>query len=150
MRVYEAKLVYSLVSLGEEVQLNSPQKVCDYLKDYFEENPVIESFVVIMLDRKNHPLARHVVTTGTATSSLAHPREVFKAAILASATAIICAHNHPSGDPAPSAADVQVTRQLREASKAIDIDLIDHVIIGERRADPRGIGHYSFRESGVL
>jgi DNA repair protein RadC len=150
MRVYEAKLVYSLVSLGEDVRLNSPQTVCDYLRDYFEANPVTESFVTILLDRKHHSLARHVVTTGTATSSLAHPREVFKAAILASATAIICAHNHPSGDPAPSAADLQITRQLREASKALDIDLVDHVIIGDQRADPKGVGYYSFRESGVL
>lgn len=150
MRVYEAKLVYSLVSLGEEIQINAPQKVCDYLKSYYDENPVIESFVVVLLDRKHHPLARHIVTTGTATSSLAHPREVFKAAILASATAIICAHNHPSGDPTPSTADIQITRQLREASKALDIDLVDHVIIGDQRADPKGFGYYSFREAGVI
>lgn len=150
MRVYEAKIVYSLVSLGEEIQVNTPAKVVDYLTDYYAENPCVESFVVIMLDRKNHPIGRHVVTTGTATSSLAHPREVFKAAILANATAIIAAHNHPSGDPAPSAADVQVTRQLREASKALDIELLDHVVIGDAKADPRGLGYYSFREACVL
>jgi len=150
MRVYEAKIVYSLVSLGESVQVNTPEKVCKYLKDYFEENPVTESFIAILLDRKNHPIGRYVVTTGTATSSLAHPREVFKAAILASATAIVCAHNHPSGDPAPSAADIVITRQLREAAKAIDIDLLDHVIVGEKRADPHGKGYYSFREVGML
>ncbi|MDI1335808.1 MAG: JAB domain-containing protein, partial [Lacunisphaera sp.] len=75
---------------------------------------------------------------------------VFRAAIREGATAVICVHNHPSGDPAPSAADVQVTRQLRDAAKAIDIDLLDHVILGRAEADPLGRGMYSFRESGVL
>ncbi|MBL9209843.1 MAG: hypothetical protein JNL92_05205, partial [Opitutaceae bacterium] len=55
-----------------------------------------------------------------------------------------------SGDPAPSAADVQITRQLREAAKVIDIDLMDHVIIGDPKADPHGVGHYSFRAAGIL
>ncbi len=59
-------------------------------------------------------------------------------------------HNHPSGDPAPSAADVQVTRQLRDAAKAVDIELLDHVIVGRPVADPRGLGYHNFREAGVL
>ena len=90
------------------------------------------------------------ITSGTATSSLAHPREVFRCAIREGATAVVCVHNHPSGDPGPSAADVQVTRQLREAAKAVDIELLDHVIIGRAGADPTGLGHYSFRAAGVL
>ena len=83
MRVYEARLVYNLVSLGEDIQLNTPGKIVEYVKATFDANPVIESFVVVMLDRKNHPIGLHVVTTGTLTCSLAHPREVFRAAILA-------------------------------------------------------------------
>ena len=151
MRVYEAKLVYNLISLGEDVILNTPAKVMEYVAGTFAENPVVESFVVVMLDRKNHPIGKHIVTTGTLTSSLAHPREVFRAAILANAAAIVATHNHPSsGDPAPSAADVQVTRQLREAAKALDIELLDHVICGDIKGDPRGLGYYSFREAGVL
>ncbi len=59
-------------------------------------------------------------------------------------------HNHPSGDPAPSAADIQVTRQLREAARTVDIDLLDHVIVGTTTADPMGRGYYSFRDAGVL
>jgi len=74
-----------------------------------------EAFYCVYLDRKNHPIGRHLVTLGTATSTLVAPREVFRGAILASATALVVAHNHPSGDPAPSAADVQMTR-LWEAS----------------------------------
>ena len=70
--------------------------------------------------------------------------------VVEGATAVACVHNHPSGDPAPSAADVQVTRQLREAAKAIDIELLDHVIIGRTGADPTGLGYFSFRSAGVL
>jgi len=130
--------------------LDRPQKVVDYLRSAFEENPVQEAFYCVYLDRKNHPLARHMITLGTATSTVAAPREVFRGAILAGATALVVAHNHPSGDPAPSAADVQITRVLREAAKIIDIELIDHVIVGDVKADPQKVGHYSFREAGLL
>jgi DNA repair protein RadC len=150
MRVYEAKIVYSLVSLGDEIKLDRPEKVVEYLRSAFEENPMQESFYCVYLDRKNHPIGRHLVTLGTATSTLAAPREVFRGAILASATALVVAHNHPSGDPAPSAADVQVTRQLREAAKIIDIELLDHVIVGDTKADPLNRGYYSFREAGII
>ena len=105
---------------------------------------------MLCLNRKNRLLKQVEITSGTATSSLAHPREVFREVIHHGATAVVCVHNHPSGDPAPSAADVQVTRQLREAARTLDIDLQDHVIVGQATADPRGTGYYSFRESGVL
>ena len=150
MRVYEAKLVYSLISLGEEIRLDRPEKIVAYLRSAFEENPMQEAFYCVYLDRKNHPLARHMITLGTATSTLAAPREVFRGAILAGATALVVAHNHPSGDPAPSAADLQITRVLREAAKIIDIDLLDHVIVGDAKAGPLGVGHYSFRAAGLL
>jgi DNA repair protein RadC len=104
----------------------------------------VEKFWVLCLNRKNRLIKQVEVTSGTATSSLAHPREVFRA------TAVLCVHNHPSGDPAPSAADIQVTRQLREAAHAIDISLLDHVIVGQSAADPLGRGYYSFREAGVI
>ncbi len=110
----------------------------------------VEKFWVLCLNRKNRLLKQVEITSGTATSSLAHPREVFRAAIRHGATALVCVHNHPSGDPAPSAADVQVTRQLREAARAVDIELLDHVIVGRAPADPRGLGFYSFREAGLL
>ena len=97
MRVFEAKLVYSLVSLGEEVQLNQPCKVADYLRSAFDENPMQEAFYCVYLDRKNHPLGRHLITLGTLNSTLVSPREVFRGAILAGAAAIIVSHNHPSG-----------------------------------------------------
>lgn len=110
----------------------------------------IEKFWVLCLNRKNRLLKHIEVTSGTATAALAHPREVFRAAIRESASAIVCAHNHPSGSPEPSAPDVHVTRQLREASKAVDIELIDHVILGRIEADPQSRGYYSFKEAGIL
>lgn len=150
MRVYEAKIVYSLVSLGEEVRLDTPAKVADYLRSAFDENPMQEAFYCVYLDRKNHPLGRHLITLGTATSTLVSPKEIFRGAILSGATAIIVAHNHPSGDPSPSQADITVTRSLREAAKIIDIELLDHVVVGDPKADPRACGYFSFKEAGYL
>ena len=110
-----------------------------------------EVFWVLLLDTKNRlqrpPL---VVSKGTLNASLAHPREVFKAAILGGASGVIVAHNHPSGDPTPSRTDIRTTRALREAAKIISIDLLDHVIVGVKEADPAGLGYYSFCEAGVL
>jgi len=110
----------------------------------------VEKFWVLCLNRRNRLLKRVEISSGTATAALAHPREVFRAAIRESASAIVCAHNHPSGDPAPSAPDVHVTRQLREAARAVDIDLIDHIVLGRPEVDPMGRGYYSFREAGML
>ncbi len=97
MRVYEAKLVYSLVSLGDETRLDKPARIVDYLRSAFEENPMQEAFYAVYLDRKNHPIGRHLITLGTVDSTLVAPREVFRGAILASASALVVSHNHPSG-----------------------------------------------------
>jgi DNA repair protein RadC len=110
----------------------------------------VEKFWVLCLNRKNRLLKRVEITSGTASNSLVHPREVFREAIREGALAIVCVHNHPSGDPAPSSADIQVTRQLREAAKTIAIDLLDHVIVGKASRDPLGIGYYSFRGAGLI
>jgi DNA repair protein RadC len=110
----------------------------------------VEKFWVLCLNRRNRLRKRVEVSSGTATAALAHPREVFRSAIREASSAVVCVHNHPSGDPSPSAADIQLTRQLREAASAVDIPLLDHVIIGRRGADPLGRGYYSFREAGLL
>lgn len=113
-------------------------------------DPEKEFFVVFSLTRKNRLKSYQIVSIGTLSSSLVHPREVFRPAIAHAASAIVVAHNHPSGDPAPSSADIQVTRQLREASRVVGIDLLDHVIIGEPQRSPTGIGYYSFRDAGLI
>ena len=134
---------------GESPLLNRAELVTAYFQ------PVVfglevEKFWVLCLNRKNRLIKRVEITSGTATAALAHPREVFRAAIRESATAVVCVHNHPSGDPAPSAAARQVTRQLREAARAVDLDLLDHVIVGRSGADPLGRGWFSFRDAGIL
>lgn len=134
---------------GESPLLNRPELIVNFLSP-LTAGLTVEKFWVLSLNRKNRLIKCGEITSGTATMTLAHPREVFRAALAASATAVICAHNHPSGDPAPSAADIQVTRQLREAARTVDIELLDHIIVGRPSADPTGRGYYSFRESGVL
>jgi DNA repair protein RadC len=80
---------------------------------------------------------------------LAHPREVFRAAIAANASAVVLAHNHPSGDPTPSANDIKITRELIRAGQTVKIDVLDHVILG-RRAQERGKDYVSLRELGYF
>lgn len=139
--------------LGAEVEaaplLSKPEFVYAHFQPILA-GLTVEKFWVACLNRKNRLLKLVEVTSGTATTSLAHPREVYREAIRHGATALICAHNHPSGDPTPSTADLHVTRQLREAARAVDIDLIDHVILGRPAADPQGRGYYSFRQAGLL
>jgi DNA repair protein RadC len=110
----------------------------------------VEKFWILCLNRKHRLIKRAEITSGTATSSLAHPREVFREAIRINASAIVAAHNHPSGDPQPSKADIEITRQLTAAAKVIGIQFLDHVIIGQPGADPRGLGYFSFRDAALL
>lgn len=154
----KARQLAALVEVGRRMMkepteaapaLNRPELIAEYLAP-IARGLAVEKFWVFCLNRKNRLIKLAEVTSGTATSSLAHPREVFRVAIQYGATAIACAHNHPSGDPSPSSADVQVSRQLREAAKAVDIELLDHVVVGEKINDPQGCGYYSFRQAGIL
>ena len=95
----------------------------------------VEKFWALCLNRKNRLLKLVEITSGTATAALAHPREVFRAAIRESACAVVCAHNHPSGDPSPSTADVEITRLLRDAARTVEIPLLDHVIVLSKSLD---------------
>ena len=104
----------------------------------------VESFLLIALNTQHAIAGMTVLTRGLVNSSLVHPREVFRFAIALGATGVIVAHNHPSGQPAPSADDRVVTRQLVEAGRLLDIPVYDHVITG---LDGR---HFSFAEAGLL
>lgn len=142
--IYEAKIQYSLIREGSNESLITPPQVINYMKGAFDEDPTVEWFYVILMNRRNMPIGRTLVSRGSATSTVVHAREVFKPAILASATGVICVHNHPSGHTAPSRADIQVTRKLREAAQIIGIDLVDHMILGA------GSDYYSFGEAGLI
>jgi DNA repair protein RadC len=132
-----------------DLRLDEPHKVWEYLYPEVRSDSV-EKVWVLSLDRKNKLIRAEPVTSGTATGSLVHPREVFRPAIRYGATAIILAHNHPSGDPTPSTADLRVTKKIFEASKTVDLDMLDHVIIGETENCPNGLGYYSFSDAGHL
>lgn len=92
-----------------------------------------EKFITLYLDTKNHVLKEEVVSVGSLNSSIVHPREVFKSALLESSASVIMIHNHPSGDPSPSREDILVTEKLVEGGKLLGIDVLDHIIIGEGR-----------------
>lgn len=98
-----------------------------------------ESFHVLLLDGKHRLLRRLRISEGTLTTSLVHPREVFRPAILTPSAALIAVHNHPSGDPEPSAEDLAVTRRLVSAGRLLGIPLIDHVVVAQK-------GYVSLRE----
>jgi DNA repair protein RadC len=103
----------------------------------------VERFGLVMLDSKHRLIKTEILSTGTLDTSLAHPREVFRAAALASAATIAVFHNHPSGDPVPSPDDVLLTRRLVLAGGVMGIDVVDHIILGDGR-------WYSFRAAGLL
>lgn len=92
-----------------------------------------EVFAVLHLNSRNQPLSLEVVSVGTVDASIVHPREVFKAAILRSAAAIILLHNHPSGDPTPSDDDLEITKRLVDAGKLLGIHVFDHVVVANSR-----------------
>lgn len=96
-----------------------------------------ETFVVIHLDSKRGLLSAEVVAVGTLNATLVHPREVFKGALLANAASIVVAHNHPSGNPAPSPEDLALTRQLLEAGELLGVPVDDHIIVGDTSASMR-------------
>jgi DNA repair protein RadC len=107
-----------------------------------------ESLRLILLDTRYHLMRVEEISSGSVNESIAHPRDVFRPALIYSAYAVVVVHNHPSGDPAPSQADHGLTRRLREAAELLQIKLLDHIIIG---APAEGqLPYFSFKEMGVL
>lgn len=103
-----------------------------------------EEMLAVILDAKHKINAVHSISVGTLSLSLVHPREVFKAAVLCNAAAMIIAHNHPSGDPTPSQEDRLLTKRLRECGELMGISILDHLVIGDAER------YYSFADNGVL
>ena len=142
--VYAVKLVQTdWVPLHGQapVIIHSPGDVARLLFKYLA-GVDREHFVVLLLNTKGRLIGVSTVSVGDLSSTLVHPREVYKPAILANAASIIVAHNHPSGDPSPSPEDVQVTRRLAEAGEVLGIDVLDHIVLG---APPPGIPNASGR-----
>jgi DNA repair protein RadC len=143
MKIYESTVTYNEVGSIDADRLDHPRLVAAYMKDAFIDNPLQEQVFVILLNRKNVPIARERVSLGSATSTIIEPSIVFRPAILANATAVIICHNHPSGDPAPSQADLKVTSKIAKCGEILNITIHDHLIIGDD-------SYYSFSDHGLL
>ena len=102
-----------------------------------------EKFICLHLNIKNRIISFEVVSTGSLTSSIVHPREVYKGAILSNSASVIFMHNHPSGDPEPSIDDIEITNRLEKAGAILGINVLDHIIVGRD-------GFYSFRQHNLI
>jgi len=118
--------------LEETVTIRSPKDAADLVSErlrYLQK----EHFVCLFLNTKNCVVGQETLSMGSLNASIVHPREVFRAAIQRSSAAIICVHNHPSGDPTPSPDDIDLTERLTEAGSIIGIEVLDHIIIGDQK-----------------
>jgi DNA repair protein RadC len=133
---------------GESPVLDNPVTVVNFLR---ESNRLknVESFQVLLLNTRKKLIRIEEISEGTLDTLLVHPREVFRAAISANAAGIVLIHNHPSGDPTPSDADIKVTRDLIRAGQLLKIDVIDHVVLGRATAE-RTKDYASLRELGYF
>ena len=122
----------------------TPSQAAAVTRSILEHNDVDqEHFFVLLLDTRSRLMGYKLISTGSLNASTIHPRDVFKAAILGGAAAVILAHNHPSGDPRPSQEDRNITRILSEAGKLLEMPVYDHVVVGSE-------GYFSFREAGLI
>lgn len=129
-------------SIREKEQFDSAEKLADYFMESMRHF-TIERVLLVMLDNKGHLLGQREISQGTVNASLISPREIFILALKFDASSIVLIHNHPSGDPSPSKADIDITGQIRACSKLMNIPLIDHIIIGDHT-------YTSFRELGFI
>ena len=136
----KAMQLLAMAELGKRYSLvKNPVKRITQAKDVFDlfherlKDEKQEHFYIIMLNTKNHIIGEHLVSKGVLDAAILEPREVFRPAIKNAASRIIILHNHPSGDPTPSDEDVEVTRRLIDAGKMINIQVLDHVIVGNEK-----------------
>jgi DNA repair protein RadC len=139
--------------LGDErrlpPELHGPDDIYAYLRPRALGLDV-EKCWVVSLNSRNRVLRCAELSSGTSRQTLVRSAEVLREAVREGAGAFVLAHNHPGGDPQPSAADLAITRRLREAAAAVEICFHDHVVLGDPLADPLGLGYFSFRRGGLL
>jgi DNA repair protein RadC len=133
---------------AEAPLLDTPERVADLLREDCRRYEV-EQLQAVLVNTRRRLLRVERLSSGTLDTLLIHPREVFRAAISAGAAALILAHNHPSGDPTPSEADIRVTRDLIRAGQLLKIEVLDHIILGRRVAE-RERDYVSLRELGYF
>jgi DNA repair protein RadC len=131
---------------GEKWQAGEPLRSAEDVFRHFHEplgREKRELFYVVLLNNKNRKIRDVKISEGSLTASLVHPREVYNPVIRDSAAAVIFVHNHPSGDPAPSPEDIEITRRLKEVGEVMGVRVLDHVVIGHER-------YFSFSDRGLL
>jgi DNA repair protein RadC len=133
---------------NELPMLDTPDAIASLMRDK-NRSYEVEHFQVILLNTRRRLIRTEEVSQGTLDTILVHPREVFKVAIAANAAAVVLVHNHPSGDPTPSEADIKVTRDLIRAGQLLKIEVLDHVILG-RATQERPKDYVSLRELGYF
>jgi DNA repair protein RadC len=142
--VRESEFPYTLTSKEPHKSLLSPQEAYELIEKTLNLSlEPKENFGILALDVKVRAIGLHIISVGSIDGSIATPRDVFMAAILNNAAAIILFHNHPSGDPTPSSEDIKVTRNLCDAGNIMGIQVLDHIIIGENRYE-------SLKQSGYI
>ena len=149
----EFKLQRMQESPAPDLTCDTPERAVAWLRpqlpDSVRYNSDTENLIVIHLNTRRRPIGWAVISNGTLDTLLVHVREVFRAAIVVNASAILLAHNHPSGDPTPSEADIKVTRDLIRAGQLLKIDVLDHVILGQI-SPACSKGYSSLRELGYF
>jgi DNA repair protein RadC len=133
---------------------DTPERVADFLRAIWESDPAfdnsVETLWVVFLNTRRKITGCQKVLDGTADTLLTHPREVFKPAIVMGAAAVVLAHNHPSGDPTPSKADIRTTGDVKRAGEILKIELLDHLIVIPNGTACEGRRYCSLRELGCL
>ena len=140
--IVSIKMVREGSTKYENRKIETPFDAYVLLKNFLEDSDR-EELLVVCLDTKNQPINICTVSVGTLNSSLVHPREVFKTAILSNSNQIMLAHNHPSGISAPSNEDKAMTSRIKDAGVILGIELIDHIIIGSNE-------YFSFKENKLM
>lgn len=151
MKKYHAKRIniVSLKMVREDSilyanrKISSPNEAVDLLRNLLEDCDR-EKLIVCCLNSKNEPTDISTVSVGSLNSSIVHPREVFKIAIMSNSASIIVAHNHPSGNAEPSKEDINITKRIKESGKILGIEMIDHIIIGSNN------NYKSLKEEGLI
>ena len=140
--IFELAKRMSRSEAAKTLNFSEPQSIADYYMEDFRHKEQ-ENLLLLLLDNKSNLLGERLLFTGTVNASIISPREIYLEALRFHAVGIILLHNHPSGDPTPSDADRRITRKVREAGSLLDIPLLDHIVIGDKK-------YVSFHEEGYL
>ena len=144
MAIYRYSLNREKVGgIADNVLTSSPEDVVEFMRRIGLHEQEQECLIAVALDSRNNIRGYYHVTRGLVNQAMAHAREFFRYAVINNSISVIMVHNHPSGDPSPSAMDIQLTKEIQEAGKILGIPLTDHVIIGDHR-------YFSFLEEGML